>query len=327
MKKRLLSAAQPTGLIHIGNYFGAIKQWADLQDEYESFVGVVDLHALTVPYEAGVISRQTLDLTKVYLAAGIDPKRSTIFLQSLVPQHTELSWILSTMSYMGELERMTQYKDKSDQHGNSNLGLFAYPVLMAADILLYNADLVPVGDDQKQHLELSRNLAERFNNKFGRTFNLPEPKILEGIAGRLKGLDDPEKKMSKSAASAANYIAILDSADTIRAKISKAVTDNEALVKFDPENKAGISNLMTIYSLVSGKTFDSIEQEFNGQNYGAFKSAVAESLISYLEPIQAKYNSISDQEARTILEEGSAKTREVAEQMLSQVKAKIGLLQ
>ncbi|HMN19190.1 MAG TPA: tryptophan--tRNA ligase, partial [Candidatus Moranbacteria bacterium] len=244
MKKRIFSGVQPSGNLHIGNYLGAIKNWVDLQDEYESIFCVVDLHAITVPQDPEKLRRKTLEIAKIYLAAGIDPQKSTIFVQSQVPEHSELMWLLNTVAKMSELEKMTQFKDKSQKEGRegASLGLFAYPVLMAADILLYDTEIVPVGEDQKQHVELARDLAKRFNHRFGETFVVPQAHIRqEGM--RIMGLDDPTKKMSKSASSEYNYIALMDDADTIRRKIKKAVTDSGSEISYG-EEKPALRNLL-----------------------------------------------------------------------------------
>lgn len=323
--KRAFSGAQPTGLIHIGNYFGAIKQWVDTQDEYDGIFSIVDLHALTVSPDPKELERNTLDLAKMYLACGLDPKKSVIFVQSHVPEHAELAWILNTNTHLGELNRMTQFKEKGEGKETSNLGLLAYPVLMAADILLYQTDVVPVGDDQKQHVELTRDIAERFNNKYGKTFTVPDIKIMEGAA-RLMGLDDPSKKMSKSATSEKNYIALLDSPEVIRDKIKVAVTDSDTVVKFDPENKPAISNLILIYSLATGKTQAEVESEFSGKTYGDFKKELAEALITALAPIQEKFHAITDSEAQKILTKGAEKAKAIASETLNEVKKHVGLL-
>src|SRR5215204_6405467 len=267
MRKRIFSGAQPTGQLHIGNYLGALQNWVALQDEYEAFYCIVNLHAITLPQGPATLRQTTLDLARIYLAAGIDPERSTIFIQSDAPEHAELTWVLSCMSRMGELERMTQFKDKGK--GNTEragVGLFTYPVLMAADILLYRTDLVPVGQDQKQHLELTRDLAERFNRDFGETFVVPEP-FIPPIGANILSLADPAKKMSKSDENANGAIFLLDDADTITKKFKKAVTDSGTAINFEPDRPA-IRNLLTIYQLLSGKSAEECVAHFEGKGYG-----------------------------------------------------------
>ncbi|MEK7856200.1 MAG: tryptophan--tRNA ligase, partial [Acidobacteriota bacterium] len=255
MKKRIFSGAQPTGSLHIGNYLGALKNWVDLQDEYEAFYCIVNLHAITLPQDPKTLRQKTLDLARIYLAAGVDPQKSTIFIQSDVPEHAELTWVLSCQARMGELERMTQFKDKGKGNAErAGVGLFTYPILMAADILLYQTDLVPVGQDQKQHLELSRDLAERFNRDFGETFRIPEPFIPKAGAS-IKSLQDPAKKMSKSDENLNGSIFLLDDADTITKKIKRAVTDSGTEITFD-ETRPAITNLLTIYQLLTERSAD-----------------------------------------------------------------------
>lgn len=327
MKSLLLSGVQPTNNLHIGNYIGALKQWADLQHTYPCYFMIVDLHAITVPQEPAILRQNILDVTAAYLAVGIDPKRCHFFIQSEVPQHVELGWILSTIAKMGEMERMTQYKDKSVKQGeNVGLGLFSYPVLMAADILLYDTSVVPVGEDQLQHLELTRDLAQRFNSRFGETFVVPQP-LIQKMGARIMGLDNPLKKMSKSAESAYNYISLVDDADTIRKKIMKAVTDTEAGVRYDLENKPAVSNLMTIYHHVTGKTMQEIEQEFAGKGYGDFKKALAEAVIYHLHPITTKIEEYRKDpgELMKILDAGRDEARRIAEEKMKIVKQRVGL--
>src|SRR6188768_4019438 len=271
MKKRIFSGAQPTGELHIGNYLGALKNWVALQDEYESFYCIVNLHAVTLPQDPKILKQKTLDLARIYLAAGIDPQVSTVFIQSDVSEHTELAWILSCVARMGELERMTQFKDKGK--GNTEragVGLFTYPLLMASDILLYQTDLVPVGQDQKQHLELCRDLAERFNRDFGETFKLPDPYI-PPVGASIKSLQDPAKKMSKSDENPNASIFLLDDADTITKKFKRAVTDSGTEITFD-DSRPAIANLLTIYQLLTGKTSDECVAHFEGNGYGQFKT-------------------------------------------------------
>lgn len=296
-----------------------------MQKEYQSFAFLADLHALTTPEESENLSKKTLETAKIYLACGLDPKRTAIFAQSHVHEHSELAWILETITSMGELSRMTQFKEKSSQKESVNTGLFAYPVLMAADILLYQADVVPVGEDQKQHVELTRDIAQRFNAKHGETFKIPEI-YMPKVGARIMGLDDASKKMSKSATSTKNYIALLDPPDEIRKKIKAAVTDSGSEVKHDPAAKPAVSNLMDVYSLATNKTFDEIEREFAGKSYGDFKSNLAEVLVNFLAPIQAKYKEVTDEQIKIILEDGAERAREVAGKTLSEVKQRVGLL-
>src|SRR5204863_2051013 len=278
MKKRIFSGAQPTGELHIGNYLGALKNWVALQDEYEAFYCIVNLHAITLPQDPETLRQKTLDLARIYLAAGIDPEKSTVFIQSDVPEHTELTWVLSSIARMGELERMTQFKDKGK--GNTEragVGLFTYPLLMASDILLYQTDLVPVGQDQKQHLELTRDLAGRFNRDFGETFVIPEA-FIPPVGAKIMSLQDPTKKMSKSDENPAGSIFLLDDADTIAKKIKRAVTDSGTEIMFDTERPA-ITNLLTIYHLLTGKSPAECEQHFEGKGYGQLKTELAEDIV------------------------------------------------
>lgn len=325
--KKVFSGIQPSGVIHLGNYLGAIKQWVKLQDEVdESIFCIVDLHAITVPQDPRELKKNILSNAALYIASGIDPKRSTIFVQSHRPEHTELTWLLNCSAKMGELFRMTQFKDKSGANQESvSVGLFDYPVLMAADILLYNTTHVPVGEDQKQHVELTRDLALRFNNKYGDTFTIPEP-IIKKETARIMGLDEPTKKMSKSSLSPLNYIAITDDVETIRNKIKRAVTDSVGEVKAG-EDKPAITNLISIYSEISGQGVSDIENKFSGKGYGEFKDALAEELISHLSPIQKKYDELirNEDELRHILAKGAEKLTPVAQKTLNNVKDKIGL--
>src|SRR5688572_371204 len=306
MKKRIFSGAQPTGKLHIGNYLGALKNWVALQDDYESFYCIVNLHAITLPQDPKTLRQRTLDLARIYLAAGVDTERSTIFIQSDVPEHAELTWILSCISRMGELDRMTQFKDKGK--GNTEragVGLFTYPVLMAADILLYQTDLVPVGQDQKQHLELSRDLAERFNRDFGETFKVPDPYIPKAGAS-IKSLQDPAKKMSKSDENLNGSIFLLDDADTITKKIKRAVTDSGSDIVFD-ESRPAINNLLTIYQLVTDKTSDESVAHFEGKGYGQFKGELADAVVEYLRPFQERVKDFDDDTLSAILKSGAEK--------------------
>lgn len=398
MKKRIFSGAQPTGELHIGNYLGALKNWVALQDEYEAFYCIVNLHAITLPQDPAALRQKTLDLARIYLAAGVDPAKATIFIQSDVPEHAELTWILSCVARMGELERMTQFKDKSkkppdwsrllrclpsspiaEQISNaskSNLytieithqtldsfrqvclglkgnkdaeseiesvnvsmttngsyllskspspgvGLFTYPILMASDVLLYQTDLVPVGQDQKQHLELCRDLAERFNRDFGETFKIPEPYIPKAGAS-IKSLQDPSKKMSKSDENANASVFLLDDADTISKKIKRAVTDSGTEITFD-ETRPAITNLLTIYQLITDKTQDECVAHFAGKGYGDFKTELAEAVIEFLRPFQDRIKQFDDALVHGILKNGAETARSIASGTLSAVYRRMGI--
>lgn len=321
-----VSGIQASGNIHIGNYIGAIKQFVELQDKYKFFAFVADLHAITVPQNPKKLETQTLDAVCLYLACGLDPARAIIFIQSHVSQHAELGWILNTITPLGELERMTQFKDKSKEKGVM-AGLLNYPTLMAADILLYQPDIVPVGEDQKQHLELARTLARKFNAQFGETFK--EPKTLFQKRGaRIMGLDNPAKKMSKSASSSNNYINLLDDEKEILRKIKIAVTDSGREIKYDPELKPAISNLISIYSLMADKSISELEEKYSCKSYAEFKNDLANVLITKLSPIQKKYKKLAkDKESvLKILKKGAEEARDVAEATMKEVRAKIGLL-
>ena len=328
-KKRILSGIQPTGTFTLGNYVGAVRNWGALQtEEHECLYMIADLHALTVRQEPAKLRRNTREAAAMLLAAGIDPARSLLFVQSHVPAHTQLSWALSCCTQFGELSRMTQYKDKSAKHpDNVNAGLFTYPVLMAADILIYNADLVPVGIDQKQHLELARNIAQRFNGLYSPTFTMPEPYILKAGA-KIMSLQEPDKKMSKSDTNANSFVLMTDDADTILRKFKRAVTDSDGVVRAS-EDKPGVTNLMTIYSVFTGKDFEAIEKEFAGQGYGAFKEAVAQSVIEGLAPIQGEYKRILEDKDYVdgVLKQGAEQASRLADRMVAKVYRKIGLLQ
>ncbi len=326
MKKRIFSGVQPSGNLHLGNYLGAIKNWVKLQNEYESIFCVVDLHAITVPQDPEKLRKKIIEVAKIYLAAGIDPQKSTIFIQSHVPEHAELAWILNTVAKMGEMERMTQFKDKSQKEGreSASVGLFDYPVLMAADILLYDTQVVPVGQDQLQHIELTRTLARRFNKSFGDTFIIPEYFIKE--EGKLiMGLDDPSKKMSKSAKSEYNYIALSDDEETIRKKIKKAMTDSGSEIVYR-DDKPALKNLINIYSLLTDRSTGNIEKMYAGKGYADFKSDLADVVIAFLRPFQEKMAKISDEEVLDILKKGADKVRPIASKKLSEVKDKIGFI-
>lgn len=371
MGKRLFSGIQPSGNLHLGNYLGAIKQWVDLQNDHEAIFCIVDLHAITAPQDPAELRKKTLEIAKIYLASGIDPQKSTLFIQSHIAAHTELAWILNTITKNGDLTKMTQFKSKAlvdldrglerklllgDKFTESErvnvldhtlllkeqqeiednfresvlnfnkvgVGLFDYPVLMAADILLYDTNIVPVGDDQLQHIELTRTLARRFNEKFGETFVIPEGKITKEGA-RIMGLDDPSKKMSKSAPSEYNYIALTDDADTVRRKIKKAVTDSGSEIVYTDE-KPALKNLINIYTLLSGKTTKEIEEMYRGKGYGDFKTDLAEVVVNFLTPFQERLAALSDEEVLTILKAGAEKVRPLAEEKLCQVYEKVGLV-
>ncbi len=383
MKKRIFSGAQPTGELHIGNYLGALKNWVALQEEYESFYCIVNLHAVTLPQDPKVLRQKTLDLARIYLAAGIDPAVSTVFIQSDVPEHAELTWVLSCIARMGELERMTQFKDKSQkvkvsvplpdntkssqrilepksppQVGDSTIvdllknltpsksysnrideiatdfavkarnasvgvGLFTYPVLMASDILLYQTHLVPIGQDQKQHLELTRDLAERFNRDFGETFVIPEA-FIPPVGAKIQSLQDPAKKMSKSDENPNGSIFLLDDADTITKKFKKAVTDSGTEINFD-ESRPAIRNLLTIFQLLTGKSSDECVAHFVGRGYGHFKTELAEATIEFLRPFQDRVSNYSDDHLAAILKSGAEKARSIARKTLDDVYKKTGI--
>ncbi len=326
-RKIILSGIQPSGKLHLGNLIGAIRNWVRLQDEYQCYFAIVDMHAITVPTEPSKLKVQTLDLAAMLIACGIDPNKSVLFIQSHVPEHAQLAWVLNCYTSMGELNRMTQFKDKSaKQKDFINVGLFTYPVLQAADILLYQADLVPVGEDQKQHLELSRNIAERFNYYFPDTFNLPEPMIPE-VGARIMSLQDPTKKMSKSDENEKSIIYISDSENEIKNKIKRAVTDSGANVKYT-DKKPGIKNLIAIYHIATGLSIPEIEQKFANKGYGEFKVAVAEALVEYLTPIRNKYLELksNQKELKSILASGADAARKVANKTLRKVYKKIGFI-
>lgn len=323
MNKRIFSGVQPSGNLHIGNYLGAIKNWVKLQNDYDSIFCIVDLHAITAPQNPEELRKKTMEVAKTYLAAGIDSQKSTIFIQSHVPEHTELTWILNTITKIPELERMTQFKDKSEK-SEIGVGLFDYPILMASDILLYDTNLVPVGEDQLQHIEITRTLAKRFNQKFGDIFVVPEAYVLKETM-RIMGLDDPVKKMSKSAASEYNYIGILDKPDVIRKKIMKAVTDSGTEVKY-ADDKPALKNLINIYSSFSGKKPQEIEKSYTGKGYADFKKDLAEVIIAGLKSIQENFNKFSNEEVIKILNQGAEKAKKIASVKMAEVKKKIGLI-
>jgi len=325
-QKRVLSGITPSGIMTIGNYVGAIRQFVNLQNDYDSFYMIADFHAVTVPQEPEKLRDRTETLAAIYVACGLDPKKSTLFLQSQVPAHTQLGWMLTTITYMGELERMTQFKEKSAGKESIGTGLFVYPPLMAADILLYDADLVPVGDDQSQHLELTRDVANRFNNRFGETFVVPQGYFTE-VGARIMSLQDASKKMSKSDPNPGAFISLLDEPDVIRKKIGRAATDSGREVRHDRETKPEVSNLIEIFSAFSGLSIKEIEARYEGQGYGAFKKDVAEAIVGVLEPMQQKYRDIRDSgELRTIFKEGAEKASAVAEATLRRAMDKMGFV-
>ena len=324
MPKRIFSGAQPTGNIHIGNYLGALRNWAQLQHEYESFFCIVNLHAITIPQDPKVLAAKTKELARIYLAAGIDPKISTIFIQSDVKEHAELAWLLNGVTRISELERMTQYKDKArKQRENVVAGLLNYPVLMASDILLYQTDLVPVGQDQKQHLELTRDVAERFNRDFGRVFRIPEP-FIPKVGALILALDDPSKKMSKSDESINGCITMLDDADTVRRKFKRAVTDSGTEIRFD-ETRPAITNMLTIFQLLTGKTEAEVESHFADKGYAQLKADVADAVVEFLRPFQERVRGIGDEELHRILAGGSERARAIADVTMREAKTRMGL--
>jgi tryptophanyl-tRNA synthetase len=324
MTKRIFSGVQPTGNVHLGNYLGALKNWVALQHEYESFFCIVNLHAITSTQDPKLLAGKTRDLARIYLAVGIDPQVSTIFIQSEVPEHAELTWVLNCVSRMSELERMTQYKDKAKkQQENVSVGLFDYPVLMAADILLYQTDLVPVGDDQKQHLELTRDLAIRFNRDYGETFKVPDPYI-QKLGGRIMSLSDPLKKMSKSDDDPNGCVRLMDDADTVLRKFKRAVTDSGTEIRFD-EKRPAIYNLLEIYHLITGKTQAEVEDHFAGKGYAQLKGDLADATISFLQPFQQRVREISDEQLDGLLAHGREKARQISRVTLEQVYERTGL--
>lgn len=326
---RILSAIQPSGTLTIGNYLGALKNFVKLQDEHECFFFIVDQHAITVPQDRLELRQKIKELTALYLACGLDPEKATIFVQSEVPGHTQLAWMLTCNTSMGELERMTQFKDKSQKLASKGqgigVGLFMYPVLMAADILLYDVDFVPVGDDQKQHLELTRDLAERFNNRFGETFKIPEPLIAK-TGARIMSLQEPTKKMSKSDDNSRNFILMTDEPNIIRKKIKSAVTDSDGIIAFDRENKPGLSNLLEIYSTITGESIDSIVARYEGCGYGQFKSDLAEVVVAELEPIQNRMKELLKSPIiDEVLDRGAEQANQLAYKKVKKVEHKMGL--
>jgi tryptophanyl-tRNA synthetase len=325
MSKRIFSGAQPTGNFHIGNYIGAVRNWVAFQHDYDSFYCVVDLHALTIPQDPVTLAARTHEVARIYLAAGVDPAVSTIFVQSDVKEHAELAWILNCVARIGELERMTQYKDKAKKQGeNVSVGLLTYPTLMAADILLYQTDLVPVGQDQKQHLELTRDLAARFNRDYGGTFRVPDAYIPK-VGAKILSLQDPSKKMSKSDENVNGSVMLLDDDDTVRRKFKRAVTDSGTEVRFD-ETRPAVTNLLSIFQILTGRTPEEIESHFAGKGYAQLKADVADATVEFLRPFQERVRSISDEELSRILREGADKARAIAAETLRQVKERMGIV-
>lgn len=326
-KPIIFSGVQPSGNMTLGNYIGAIRNWSVLQNDYRCLFSVVNQHSITVRQDPAELRRKSMELLALYLACGIDPEKSILFFQSQVPEHSQLAWVLNCYTYMGELSRMTQFKDKSSRHEDSiNAGLFTYPVLMAADILLYQTELVPIGVDQKQHLELARDIAERMNSLYGNLFKVPEPWIPK-VGAKIMSLQEPEKKMSKSDPNENAVITVLDPPDVIMRKLKRAVTDSEGKVAYD-ENRPGVANLMSILSAVSGKTMTEIESEFEGRGYGDFKLAVAEAVIDCLSPVQARYHDLiaNKDYLNQVAAEGAEKARHIAHRTLDKVYHKVGFV-
>jgi tryptophanyl-tRNA synthetase len=327
-RPRVFSGIQPTGALHLGNYLGAIRNFVAMQETHDCVYCVVDLHAITARQAKAELKRNTIDTANMFLASGIDPRRSIVIVQSHVSQHSELAWILNTVAHMGELSRMTQFKDKTrgGESESIGVGIFDYPVLMAADILLYRADAVPVGDDQKQHVELTRDLAERFNNAFGKTFVVPQP-IIRTEGARIMGLDDPARKMSKSADSAYNYIALTDSPDEIRRKIKRAVTDSGAEVRFGPD-KPALSNLLTMYSLLAGEPVEPVVARYEGKGYAELKTDLAEIVVEALGPFQRRMTELGADKSFTldVLRDGAERAAVIAERTMTKVRDRMGFV-
>ena len=323
-KQRIFSGVQPTGSPHLGNYLGAFRNWVNLQEAYDSIYCIVDLHAMTIEYDPAGLERSRVETAKILLALGIDPDRSLVYTQSQVPEHAELAWILGTLTPMGVLNRMTQFKDKTGVGHASTLGLYSYPVLMAADILLYRANLVPVGDDQRQHLEVTRDLAERFNNRFGDVFPIPEAYIPETSA-RVMSLTDPLAKMSKSDEHVKASISILDDADVIRKRIRSAVTDSDPVIRYDTTDKPGISNLLEIMAACTGRSVESLVGEYSDSGYGAFKDAVAESVVEELAPVKTAYAQLNNGDVREVLRRSGEHARDLVQPYQREVRKAVGL--
>ena len=325
-KKRIFSGIQPTGVLTLGNYIGALRNFKLLEDEYDCLYSIVDLHAITVRQNPAELRKACLRTMSLFLASGLDPEKNIIFFQSHVHQHAELGWILDCFTYMGELSRMTQFKDKSKKHAdNINAGLFTYPTLMAADILLYQTDLVPIGADQKQHLELARDIAERFNALYSDTFVVPDG-YFPKVGARIMSLQEPTRKMSKSDPED-TYIAMLDKPDVIRKKMRRAITDSENSVRFDPENKPGVTNLLSILSALTGEDVEALAAQYDGRGYGVFKDAVADAVIAALEPIQKRYDEISADKAylEQVMTQGAERASRLAARTMTKVRRKVGL--
>jgi tryptophanyl-tRNA synthetase len=323
--KTIFSGIQPSGTLTLGNYIGALRQFVELQDEYNCYFCIVDQHAITVPQDPKVLRQNIRSLAAIYLAVGINPEKATLFIQSEVPAHAQAGWMMQCISYIGELERMTQFKDKSAGKDAVSAALLTYPPLMVADILLYSADIVPVGEDQKQHLELTRDLAERFNKKYNDIFTIPEVRIPK-VGARVMSLQDPTKKMSKSDVNQKGFISMLDDAKKIEKKIKSAVTDSEGVVRYDTENKPGVSNLLSIYSIFSGKSISDLEAQYEGKGYGEFKGDLADVVIQTLSPIQDKYNHLMESsELDDILDRGAEKANFVANKMVKKMENAMGL--
>ena len=327
-RKVVLTCAQPTGKLHLGNYLGAVKNWVEMSEKYECYFGVVDMHAITIPYVPADLKKNVYDCAAQYMACGLDPEKCNLFLQSSIVGHSELSWILGCICPLGQLERMTQYKDKASKHKeNLNSGLLYYPVLMASDILIYNADIVPVGEDQKQHIELTRDLAQKFNSRYSDTFKIPEPYIPQ-TGARIMSLQTPTSKMSKSDPNQNGTLYITDDPAVLRKKIMSAVTDSDSEVRYDIENKAGVSNLMSIMSALSGKSFADIEAEFKGKGYGDFKKAVADVVVEALAPVREKFLEISADKKRieSALSKGNQAAQRRVNRLMSKVYRKVGFM-
>ncbi|MBA2872114.1 tryptophanyl-tRNA synthetase [Anoxybacillus calidus] len=323
--KTIFSGIQPSGVITLGNYIGAMKQFVELQNEYNCYFCIVDQHAITVPQDRLELRKNIRSLAALYLAVGIDPNKATLFIQSEVPAHAQAGWMLQCIAYIGELERMTQFKDKSAGKEAVSAGLLTYPPLMAADILLYSTDIVPVGEDQKQHIELTRDLAERFNKRYGEIFTIPEARIPK-VGARIMSLAEPTKKMSKSDPNKKAFITLLDDAKTIEKKIKSAVTDSDGIIKHDKENKPGITNLLNIYSILANKTIDELQKEYEGKGYGEFKADLAQVIIDTLTPIQEKYYNLMESDLLDqVLDEGAEKANKVANKMLKKMENAMGL--
>ncbi|RLQ97194.1 tryptophan--tRNA ligase [Falsibacillus albus] len=323
--KTIFSGIQPSGTITLGNYIGAMKQFVDLQNEYNCYFCIVDQHAITVPQDRLELRKNIKSLAALYLAVGIDPEKTTLFIQSEVPAHAQAGWMLQCVAYIGELERMTQFKDKSHGKEAVSAGLLTYPPLMSADILLYKTDLVPVGEDQKQHIELTRDLAERFNKKYNDIFRIPEVRIPK-VGARVMSLQDPMKKMSKSDPNKKAFITLLDDPKQIEKKIKSAVTDSDGIVKYDKENKPGVSNLLSIYSILGKKSVDELEAYYEGKGYGEFKSDLAQLVVETIQPIQEKYNALMEStELDEILDKGAEKANYAAMKMVKKMENAMGL--